>query len=70
MGEERMKYQISSSDGTNIKKKINGLVAYVNKTVNSPAWPSEKEAIEWAEKFLEDGIKTLAGNCFADKIED
>ena len=73
-----MKFRAIFPDkSVSIDSKIKRLVKYVNDGLDSlyfngigPSyWENEQEAINWARKTIEDGIKTLASQVFADRVE-
>uniref|UniRef100_A0A6M3LAK9 Uncharacterized protein n=1 Tax=viral metagenome TaxID=1070528 RepID=A0A6M3LAK9_9ZZZZ len=73
-----MKFRAIFPDkSVSIDSKIKRLVKYVNDGLDpkyfdglgTGYWKNEQEAIDWARKIIEDGIKNIAFKVFADRVE-
>ncbi len=67
-----MKFTATHADGCkSLDRKIAKLVTYVNERVSRVPndYLAEEEAITWARQTIERGIRNLADNMFADRVE-
>lgn len=66
-----MKFVVKNADGTkSIDCKINRLLKYVNGSLATMGnnW-NEEEKTKWARDVIELGVKNIAGQVFAARIE-
>ena len=65
-----MKFQIRNADGTkSIDAKVRRLLKYVNGSLSKmdKTW-TESEQAHWACKVIEQGVKNIANQVFAQKV--